>query len=120
MVDLNYQMVLILFQVLKIISRIIWCTKKNETLTTIPSINVCINRINNRLVFKIKYKYKLDLQTPETMKSFGSTRKLIDKVEVVLVQFNLIDNQYQQKSEVLYTFAFNKSYAYLLNVEPRY
>ena len=54
------------------------------------------------------------------MKSFGSTRKLIDKVEVVLVQFNLIDNQYQQKSEVLYTFAFNKSYAYLLNVEPRY
>ena len=39
-------------------------------------------------------------------------------VEVVLVQCNLVDNQYQQKCEVLYTFTPNKSYAYLLNVEP--
>ena len=39
-------------------------------------------------------------------------------VEAVLVQRNLVDNQYQQKSEVLYTFMPNKSYAYLLNVEP--
>ena len=37
---------------------------------------------------------------------------------MVLVQCNLVDNQYQQKSEVLYTFTPNKSYAYLLNVEP--
>ena len=39
-------------------------------------------------------------------------------VEVVLVQRNLVDNQYQQKSEVLCTFTPNKSYAYLLNFEP--
>ena len=39
-------------------------------------------------------------------------------VKVVLVQYNLVDNQYQQKSEVLYTFTPNKSCAYLLNVEP--
>ena len=39
-------------------------------------------------------------------------------VEAVLVQRNLVDNQYQQKSEVLCTFMPNKSYAYLLNVEP--
>ena len=39
-------------------------------------------------------------------------------VEVVLVQCNLVDNQYQQKSEVLYTLTPNKLYAYLLNVEP--
>ena len=80
-------------------------------------------------MFKIKDGYKLELQTPETMKLFGSTKKLIDKtkngenvpsfevVEVVLVQCNLVDNQYQQKSEVLYTFTPNKSYAYFLNVE---
>ena len=55
------------------------------------------------------------------MKLFGSTKKLIDKtkngekvqslgaVEVVLVQCNLVDNQYQQKCEVLYTFTPNKS-----------
>ena len=73
--------------------------------------------------------YKLVLQIPELMKLFGSTKKLIDKtrhgekvpsfelVEVTLVQCNLADNQYQQKSEVLYTFTPNKFYAQLLNVE---
>ena len=42
----------------------------------------------------------------------------IEVVQVVLVQSSLVDNQYQQKSEVLYTFALNKSDAYLLNAEP--
>ena len=37
--------------------------------------------------------------------------------DVILVQFNLVDNQYEQKSEVLYNFTPNNSYAYLLNVE---
>ena len=39
-------------------------------------------------------------------------------VEVPLVQCNVKDNQYQKKFEILYTFTPNKSYAYLLNVEP--
>ena len=64
------------------------------------------------------------------MKLFGGTEELIDKtkngenvsslevVEVVLIQCNSVDNQYQQKSEVCYTFTPNKSYAYVLNVEP--
>ena len=81
-------------------------------------------------MFKIKDGYKLESQAPEIIKLFGSTKKLIDKtingekvpslkvVEVVLVQCNLVDNQYQQKSEVLYIFTLNKSYAYFLNVEP--
>ena len=63
------------------------------------------------------------------MKLFASTKKIIGKtkngedvpslqlVEVVLVQCNLLDNQYQQKSKVLYTCLPNKSYAHLLNVE---
>ena len=50
------------------------------------------------------------------MKLFGSTKKTVDKaknrekvpslevVELVLVQCNLVDNQYQQKSEVFYRF----------------
>ena len=37
-------------------------------------------------------------------------------VKLVLVQCNLVDNQYQEKSEVLYTFTPNRSYAYLLNM----
>ena len=55
--------------------------KKHGTLTTIPPIHVYINRINNRLVFKIKDGYNLELQT---LKLFGSTKKLIDKKKNVL------------------------------------
>ena len=51
---------------------------QHETLTTIPPIYVYINWINNRLVFKIKDGYKLQLQTHETMKWFGNTKKLTD------------------------------------------
>ena len=60
------------------------------------------------------------------MKLFDRTKKLIDKtkngwsfevVEVVLVQCKLVDNQYQQKFEVLCTFRSNKSYVCLLNLE---
>ena len=86
--------------------------KNHATLITTPPTDVYISRINDRLVFKIKDVYKLELQTPETIKLFGSTKKLIDKtkntekepslkvVEVVLVQCNLVNNQYQQNSEV--------------------
>ena len=38
-------------------------------------------------------------------------------VEVVLVQCNLENNQYQQKSEVFYTSRSKNSYTYLLNVK---
>ena len=42
-------------------------------------------------------------------------------VEIVSVQCNLVDNEYQQqKSKMSYTFTANRSFAYLLNVEPRH
>ena len=59
-------------------------------------------------MFKIKDGYKLELQTLETIKSSGSTKKLILKtkkgknvlrlevVDVFSVQCNLVDNQYRQ------------------------
>ena len=65
---------------------------------------------------KIKDGYKLELQMPETIKLFDSTKKIIDNTnnngenvsglevtEVVLVfmQCNLIDSQYQQKSKII-------------------
>ena len=53
--------------------------KKHKTLKTIPHINVYINRINKWLVFKIKDGYKLELEMPETMKLFCSTKKLIEE-----------------------------------------
>ena len=58
-------------------------------------------------MFKIKDGYKLELQIPGTIKTFGNTKKLIGKikkrettkswkvVEVVLIQCNLVNNQYQ-------------------------
>ena len=63
------------------------------------------------------------------MKLLGSTKKAIDKtkngeeisslevVEVVLLQYNLVDNKYQRMSDVFYTFTPIKYYAYLLNFE---
>ena len=77
-----------------------------------PPIHIYISIISNRLVFNIKDGYKLDFQTPEFMKLFGSTKKLIEKAknrENVLkwlnITCNLVDNQYQQKSEMF--FALN-------------
>ena len=79
-------------------------------------------------MFEMKKQYNFELQTPETMKLFGSTKQLQDKTKnnknipslevfkVVLVQWNLFDHQYQQKPKVLYTFTPNKYY--LLNIEP--
>ena len=50
--------------------------KKHKTLTTMPLIRVCVYRIDNRLVFKVKDRYNLELQTPERMKLFGSLQKI--------------------------------------------
>ena len=68
MMNLNCQMVFILCQIFKIIS-----------ITSLK--NVYNNRINNRLVFKIRDGHKLELQTPETMKLFSSTKKINRKNE---------------------------------------
>ena len=86
--------------------------KKYKTLSANLSIHICINMIN-RIVFKIKDQTKLELQTILTMELCGSTKKSINKrkngenvssfegVEIVLVQHNFVDNQYQQKSVLL-------------------
>ena len=70
-----------------------------------------MNRIKNRIVFKIKTDYKLELLSPETMKLLGSTKKDVDqdkdgqnvpKLESVeVVHCNLVNNNYQQASEEL-------------------
>ena len=66
--NLNYQMVLILFQKFKIIVNSTLKSTKHET------IHIYINRVNNRLVFKIKDGYKLELQTHDTMKIYCSIK----------------------------------------------
>ena len=49
--------------------------KKHRTLTENPSIQIYPNKIKNRIVFKIKTGYKLELLTPETMELLASTKK---------------------------------------------
>ena len=91
-------------------------------LTENPPVPIYPNKIKNRIVFKIKTSYKLELLTPETMKLLGSTKKVVDKdkngenvpkleiVEVVLVHCNLVKNDYQHTSKVLFTFVPNNKY----------
>ena len=49
--------------------------KKHETLTENPPIQIFLNKIKNRIVFKIKTGYKLELLTLEIMRLLGSTKK---------------------------------------------
>ena len=91
---------------------------------------MCVNRIENRITFKIKSGYYLELLTPETMKLLGSTESKITKdkngenvphleiVELVLVNCNLVNNDYQQDSRILYTFVPNKTFRSLLEISP--
>ena len=89
-----------------------------------------INRFENRITFKFKNGYYLELLTPETMKLLGSTESKITKdknsenvphleiVELVLVHCNLVNNDYQQDSRILYTFVPNKTFGSLLEISP--
>ena len=56
--------------------------KKHERFSENPQIQIYPNKIKNRIVFKIKTGYKLELLTPETMKLLGSTKKLLIKIKM--------------------------------------
>ena len=40
-----------------------------------------VNKIENRITFKIKTEYYLEVLTPETMKLLGSTKSKVTKTE---------------------------------------
>ena len=84
--------------------------KKHETIDENAPILIYANTITDRIVFKIKSGYKLELLSEETIKLLGSTNDTIDadknsenvpkleNVEVVLVHCSLVNNSYQQHS----------------------
>ena len=86
--------------------------KKNVILTDNRPIKIYPNKIKNWIVFKIKNGYRLEL--------LAGTKKVVDKdkngenvpkfeiVEEVLVHCNLVKNNYQHTSKVLFTFVPNK------------
>ena len=53
--------------------------KKQETITENPPVQIYLSKIKNRIVFKIKTGYKLELLSPEMMKLLGSTNKDLDR-----------------------------------------
>ena len=101
----------ILHQILKI-----FILKKHGENIDNPSVKIYINKTENRITFRIKNGYSLELLTPETMKLLGSTENKITKdkngenvphleiTEVVLVNCNIVNNDYQQDSRILYAF----------------
>ena len=89
-----------------------------------------MNKIKNRIVFKIRAGFKLKLLSPEKMKLLGRSKKGVDQdedgenvpklefVKVVLLHCNLVNNNYQQASKVLFTFVPNKQFGQLINISP--
>ena len=53
--------------------------KKHGENTDKPSMQIYVNKIENRITFKIKNGYSLELLTKETMKLLGSTKNKITK-----------------------------------------
>ena len=99
--------------------------KKHETVPDKPSIMIYVNKIKNRITFKIEKGYYLELLTSETMKLLGSTKSKITEdengknvfyleiTEVVLIHCNVVNNSYRRNSRVLYNlFLINRSINY--------
>ena len=79
--------------------------KHNEKIDN-PSIRIYVNKIENRITFKIKTGYYLELLTLGTMKLLGRAKSKITKdknggnvphleiTEVILVHCNIVNNDY--------------------------
>ena len=119
-----------MYSVLDIQDYFQYILKKHGENTDKPSVQIYVNTIENRVTFKIKKGYALELLTPETMQFLRSTESKITKfkngenvlhleiTEVVLVHCNIINNYYQQDSRVLYTCVPNKPFGSLLEISP--
>ena len=91
-----------------------------------------VNKAKNRIMFKIKTGYYLELLTPETMKLLESAKSKINKdengenvhhletTEVTLVHCNIVRNVYEQNSGAFCTFASNKSFGELQDISPKH
>ena len=93
--------------------------KKHREETDNFSIKIYVNKIENRITFKIKTGYYLELLTSETIKLDRSNKNNINKNKngenlpkleinkVVLLHCNIINDDYQQDSRVLSKLIIN-------------
>ena len=89
---------------------------------------IYVNEMKNVITFQKNTGYYLELSTTETFKLLGSTKSKISKdengknvphseiTEVVLIHCNVVNNDYQQDSRVLYTFVPDKAFGQLLDI----
>ena len=99
---------------------------KHEENTDKPSVQIYVNKLENGVTFKIKDGYSLELFKSGTMKLLASTENKITKdktsenvphleiTEAILVHCNIVNNDYEQDSRVMYMFAPNKPFDGLL------
>ena len=125
MILLIYLMVLTQFQ-----DYFQFIIKRHKTLTEDPPVQIYPNKVKYRIAFKIKTGYKLELLISETMRLLGSTKKDVDSdknsenvpklesAEVVLVHCDIVKNDYQHTSKVLFSFVPNKQFGQLTNISP--
>ena len=110
---------------LKIIQKHESAIKTNEN----SPVLIYPNEVKNRIVFKIKTSYKLELLTKETQKLLGNGPVIdkdknsinvpqLDQVESILLYCNLVRNQYLQNSKLLYEFVSDKKFGQLISVKP--
>ena len=56
--------------------------KKYETFVDNPPVQIYVNKIKNRIVFKIKIGYKLELLTEETMQLLGCSKEVLIRTKM--------------------------------------
>ena len=105
-------------------------SKNTETLVGNPPVQIYPNKTKNRIVFKVKTGCKLELLSPKILKLLGSVNKdvnqdkdgedapKLESVEVILLHCNLVNNNNQQVSKVLFAFVPNKRFGQLINIAP--
>ena len=125
MKNFNYLMDHI-YQIFKIILNIYLKTWRKDC-----SIRIYINKIENKITFKINPGYYLERLMSQTIKLLGSTKRKTTKnengenlpnleiMEVILVHCNIANNNYQKNSRIFHTFVPNNSFGDFLDVSSK-
>ena len=117
---------------------------KKQTIADKPPVQIYTNKIKNRIVLKIKTGYKIiqnyrivielykiqNYYFLKQLKYQEVQKKMLIKikikrmcrnqrpVEVVFVHCNLVTNNFQKESKVLFTFVPNKQFGQLITTAP--
>ena len=92
-------------------------------------MKIYLNGVENRISFKIKTEYKLELLTDKTQILLGDGPIIdkdkvsknvpqLDQAEYVLLHCNVVENDYLQKFKLLYEFVPDKTFGQLISVKP--